>query len=84
MEKATDSRISPETLRRLRAAYQAMAARRDFASLSAFERWLLLRTQAADVPFGISGTELAALDALDIVLKTQLLDWMAGGTTRAR
>jgi hypothetical protein len=84
MEKATDSRISPETLRRLRTAYQAMAARRDFASLSAFERWLLLRTQAADAPFGISGTELAALDALDIVLKSQLLEWMAGGTRQAR
>jgi len=86
MEQASDARISPETLQRLRVLYQAVAAQRDFAALSAFERWLLLRAQATELPPPISGTELAALDTLDIALKLQLLDWMAGGreTSRAR
>jgi hypothetical protein len=86
MEQASDNRISPETLQRLRVLYRAVAARRDFAALSAFERWLLLRTQATEMPPPISGPELAALDTLDVTLKLQLLDWMAGGrdTPRAR
>jgi hypothetical protein len=86
MEQASDARIRPETLQRLRVLYQAVAARRDLAALSAFERWLLLRAQATEVPPPISGTELAALDTLDVTLKLQLLHWMAGGrgTSRAR
>src|SRR5262244_2668269 len=71
MEQASDARISPETLQRLRVLYQAVAARRDYAALSAFERWLLLRAQATEVPPPISGTELAALDILDVALKSQ-------------
>jgi hypothetical protein len=84
MEQASDARISPETLQRLRVLYQSVAAKRDFAGLSAFERWLLLRAQATEVPPAISGTELAALDTLDVSLKLQLLDWMAGGRDASR
>ena len=79
MEQASDGRISPETLQRLRVLYQAAAAKRDFAALSAFERWLLLTAQATEAPPPISGTELAALDTLDVTLKLQLLNWMSGG-----
>ena len=86
MEQTSDARISPDTLQRLRVLYRAVSARRDFAGLSAFERWLLLRAQATEMPPSISGTELAALDTLDITLKLQLLKWMSGGrdTPQAR
>jgi hypothetical protein len=79
MEQAGDARISPETLQRLRVLYRSVSAKRDLAGLSAFERWLLLRAQATEVPPPISAPELAALDTLDITLKLQLLTWMAGG-----
>jgi hypothetical protein len=78
MEQASDARISPETLQRLRGLYREVSGRRDFDGLSAFERWLLLRAQATEVPPPISGPELAALDSLDITLKLQLLNWMSG------
>jgi hypothetical protein len=84
MEQASDARISPETLQRLRILYQSVAAKRDFDGLSAFERWLVVRAHAAEVPPPVSGTELAALDTLDVTLKLQLLKWMSGGRDASR
>ena len=74
MNSIRDARISPETLQRLRTAYRATAAALDFAALSRFEQWERLRARAAQP--SIVHTELEALDALDSMLKSQLLDWL--------
>jgi hypothetical protein len=82
-----DARISHEALRSLDGPYQAVASTSDFAALSAFERWLRLRDRIAEKPGSIQLQELAALDTLDVALKTQLLDWLEhrrGAATVAR
>jgi hypothetical protein len=70
----TSRRISPETLRGLRGPYKAAASAPGFAALSRFEQWQRVRDQAARTP--IAAPELAALDAVDLALKSQLLDWL--------
>jgi hypothetical protein len=50
-----------------------------FVALSRFEQWEQLRHQTA-----VAATELENLDALDLTLKSQLLEWMAGSRDATR
>jgi hypothetical protein len=52
----------------------ALVSAPGFASLSRFEKRERLRVQAAQAP--IDASELEALDAVDVALKSQLLDWL--------
>jgi len=71
----SDARISRETLRRLEESYHALALMPDFPTLSRFERWLRL-CHRLEIEGAIEPREVAALDALNIAQKTQLLDWL--------
>jgi hypothetical protein len=73
---SSDASISHEALRSLEGPYQAVASSSDFAALSGFERWLRLRERIAQTPGLIDQHELTVLDALDVALKAQLLDWL--------
>jgi len=73
-----DARISHETLHSLGAAYQAMASMPDFPALSRFEPSLGLCDRLAQTPGSVDPQEFAALEALDVALKSQLLDWLEG------
>lgn len=69
-------RISGQTLEWLRGPYQTVASMPDFRALSEFERWLRLCERVAQLPNAIDPQELAALDLLDVPIKSQLLDWL--------
>jgi hypothetical protein len=71
-----DGRISPTTLRALEAPYQIVASSLDFSALSKFERWLRLWDRLSATPSAIDPHEFAVLEALDMALKSQLLDWL--------
>jgi hypothetical protein len=74
LEQTIDPRIRSGTLQRLRTAYQAAAAARDFPGLSRFEQWARLRAQAAQT--SIDYTQLEVLDTLEVMRKSQVLDWL--------
>jgi hypothetical protein len=71
-----DARVSQETLRSLAGPYQAVASMPDFPALSLFERWLRLLDRVAQSPGSINPRELAALDTVDVALKSQVLNWL--------
>jgi hypothetical protein len=77
-----NAQISHETLRKLEEPYHAVASMPGFSTLSKFERWFRLcdrlETQGA-----IDRREFAALDALNIAEKSQLLDWLESARERA-
>jgi hypothetical protein len=73
-----DARIGQETLRALERPYQVVASIRDFSALSKFERWGRLTDRLTASPSVIDPQQFAALDALDMALKSQLLDWLEG------
>jgi hypothetical protein len=72
------ARISHETLRALEGSYLVVASSLDFSALSKYERWLRLADRLAAAPYAIDPHEFAALESLDMVLKSQLLDWLEG------
>jgi hypothetical protein len=71
-----DARISDETLRALEGPYRVVASSLDFSALSKFERWLRLSDRVAAAPGAIDQHDFAVLEALDMALKSQLLDWL--------
>jgi hypothetical protein len=71
-----DARISQETLRALERPYQVVASIRDFCALSKFERWGRLTDRLTASSSVIDPQQFAALEALDMALKSQLLDWL--------
>ena len=71
-----DARISHETLRALEGPYRVVASSLDFLTLSKFERWHRLSDRLSATPTAIDPHEFAVLEALDMVLKSQLLDWL--------
>jgi hypothetical protein len=73
-----DPRISHETLRALEGPYQVVASSLDFSALSKFERWLRLSDRLSAMPGTIDPHQFAVLHALDMALKSQLLDWLEG------
>jgi hypothetical protein len=71
-----DPRISHETLHGLEEPYLVIASSLDFSALSKFERWLRLLDRLSAMPGTIDPHEFAVLQALDVALKSQLLDWL--------
>jgi hypothetical protein len=71
-----DPRISHATLRALEGPYQVVASSLDFSALSKFERWLRLSDGLHATPRAIDPHEFALLQALDVALKSELLDWL--------
>jgi hypothetical protein len=71
-----DPRISHETLRALEGPYQVVASSLDFSTLSKYERWLRLSARLSAMPGTIDPHEFAVLQAFDMALKSQLLDWL--------
>ena len=71
-----DARISRATMHRLREPYRAVATTPEFASISRSEQWERLRERTRRVSGSISVAALAALDALNLGLKSQVLEWL--------
>jgi hypothetical protein len=79
----SDAPIGYETLRRLEGPYHTVASMRDFPALSRFEQWVRFLECLAETPGTIGPREFAALDALNIAQKSQLLDWLESPRERA-
>jgi hypothetical protein len=78
------SAIDPfQTFDWLRPHYGKVAAARDFASVSTYERWTRLREQVRQTPHANGPGRLDTLDRLETPRKQQLLDWLDAGERRA-